>query len=316
MGRGDWIIGGIMPATKSTAADAGPAIPCLHVPMNCLGGDAYAQQWWSVETEPTTGVGSDIALAWSQTDRYMFAVASIDDSAPIEQQSAYAYCSLLRTIREHGKPHLFRLWNFIPRINEPDAGGERYRSFNSGRRQAYHESGYTLAEGAPAACALGIDEGAFQIAVLAGTAPAVAIENPRQVSSHRYPKIYGAVPPIFSRATWLPQADGGDLLFVSGTASIVGHETLHAGDVLAQTAEAVRNLSAVIDSANREAGAALWTLGGLCGRVYLRHAADYTVVSKYLRSVGMHRFCYMRADICRSDLLVEIEAEGQAPHAS
>ena len=36
------------------------------------------------------------------------------------------------------------------------------------------------------------------------------------------------------------------MLFVSGTASIVGHETQHRGDVVAQTRETLANLSSVL----------------------------------------------------------------------
>jgi enamine deaminase RidA (YjgF/YER057c/UK114 family) len=113
----------------------------------------------------------------------------------------------------------------------------------------------------------------------------------------------------------LPQPSGSDLLFVSGTASIVGHQTLHPGDTLAQLKESVRNIEAVLEHANQRAGRHLWHLQELKGRVYLRNAEDYSLARDHLLSLGLSQFCFVQADICRKDLLVEIEAEGQHAHA-
>lgn len=307
-------LGSILPATGKLPIAPARGGPRLHLPIKCLGGEQYAHQWWCVDTELTdasTEANNGLTLSWAQTDEFMFALVSVDARMPLEQQSIRAYRVLLQTLRTRKKPHLLRIWNYVPRISELENGTERYQLFNSGRKQVYQELGYTVAEGAPAACALGTQSGGLQIAILAGNRASVAIENPRQVSSYNYPEQYGAQPPIFSRAAWLQQLSGENLLFISGTASIVGHQTLHPGDILAQTEEAVRNIQAVLDNANQKAGATIWTLSGLTGRVYIRKAADYPLVSGYLLAQGMTEFCYVQADICRSELLLEIEAEGQ-----
>ena len=54
---------------------------------------------------------------------------------------------------------------------------------------------------------------------------------------------------------------------------------------------------------------------GLVVRAIGRLALVNCASPAYLREHGMTRFCHLQADICRSDLLVEIEAEGQALHA-
>jgi enamine deaminase RidA (YjgF/YER057c/UK114 family) len=287
----------------------------LQVPIGCLGGAQYATQSWCVDGEVTavsSQVNSGLAVSLAQSEEFIFAAVSVDEQLPLEQQTANAYLALLQTFRQQGKSHLLRVWNYVPRINDLECRVERYQLFNSGRKQAYRELGFTLGEGAPAACALGTQNGSLHVAMLAGRFPPLAIENPRQVTPCHYPKQYGEDPPIFSRATWLRQLSGADLLMVSGTASIVGHRTLHPGDILAQTTETLRNIQAVLDNANHTAGKGLWTLSGLRGRVYIRNAEDYPLVSGYLRAEGLTGFCYVQADICRSDLLVEIEAEGQA----
>ncbi|MBU2285069.1 MAG: hypothetical protein KKC85_01380, partial [Gammaproteobacteria bacterium] len=142
-------------------------------------------------------------------------------------------------------------------------------------------------------------------------------ENPRQVSAYRYPPTYGPRSPTFSRAA-LAGIGGGDVaLFISGTASIVGHETVHLGDVRAQTEETLRNLGAVIDAANALA-TTKFDLSAIDCVVYVRHVSDVDTVRAVLgEALGrdahtLTRAVYLEADICRQDLLVEIEAHAVA----
>ncbi|MDR1994061.1 Rid family hydrolase, partial [Azonexus sp.] len=115
--------------------------------------------------------------------------------------------------------------------------------------------------------------------------------------------------PTFSRAA-LAQLPGQELLFISGTASIVGHETLHIGDVAGQTRETLTNIAALLAAANQQARTTPYTLGELSLRIYIRHAADYPCVRAIVEEqIGrVSPVIYVQADICRSDLLVEIEA--------
>jgi hypothetical protein len=56
-------------------------------------------------------------------------------------------------------------------------------------------------------------------------------------------------------------------------------------------------------------------LGGLVCKVYVRHAADLPVIQAELCSAlgSSAPVIYLKADICRQDLLVEIEATGMYP---
>ncbi len=166
-----------------------------------------------------------------------------------------------RSLEQTGCAHLLRVWNYLPQINGDGGGLERYRQFNLGRQQAFVEAGQAAFEGAPAACALGIHQGALCIRFLAGRTAPLPIENPRQVSAYRYPPTYGPRAPTFSRAA-IAEIGGGEVaLFISGTASIVGHETVHVGEVLAQTQETLRNLDAVIAAANERTTARFESCG-------------------------------------------------------
>jgi len=314
--RERYLLGGFCPSSDATQSASTTDDFCFRIPMECLGGESYARQLWFVDGVSTPQVSTqdgDVTLTSFCTDTFLFAAISLADNC-LERQVRGAYRLLLEVLRDHGIHNLLRIWNFVPNINGFDVGVERYQLFNKGRRDALFEKGYALSGGVPAACALGTQTGGVHVIVLASTHPPIAIENPRQISSYRYPRQYGLQAPIFSRATWLQQPSGEDLLFISGTASIVGHQTLHAGDVLEQVKESVRNIEAVLYSANQRAGASLWKLCELKGRVYLRHVTDYGLIREHLFALGMTKFCFLAADICRSDLLVEIEAEGQSDH--
>jgi enamine deaminase RidA (YjgF/YER057c/UK114 family) len=142
----------------------------------------------------------------------------------------------------------------------------------------------------------------------------VFVENPRQVSAYHYPRQYGSHRPVFSRAALLTQGDGRTL-FISGTASIVGHESLHIGDCAAQTRETLANIGALLEEANRVAGDTHFDRSTLAYKVYVRRPADLPVVQQELAStLGPDaQIIYLQADICRQDLLVEIEATGICP---
>ena len=117
------------------------------------------------------------------------------------------------------------------------------------------------------------------------------------------------------RAALAELGDGQVALFISGTASIVGHDTVHPGDVAAQCRETVRNLGCLVDEANRvRRSQAPFSLGGLSHRAYVRHAADAATVQQTLTPLLQGApLVLVQADICRADLLVEIECQAIQP---
>jgi chorismate lyase/3-hydroxybenzoate synthase len=138
------------------------------------------------------------------------------------------------------------------------------------------------------------------------------------VSAYRYPETYGPRSPTFSRAALADIGDGNVALFISGTASIVGHETVHHGDVREQTRETLRNLQAVIDAANarhRQVRPGRARLRGLRAAPDADTEAVRSVLEGALGADApmVRHAVYLEADICRSDLLVEIEAHTVAP---
>jgi enamine deaminase RidA (YjgF/YER057c/UK114 family) len=164
----------------------------------------------------------------------------------------------------------------------------------------------------PAASALGSRAGSpLSIYFIAARHSPMMIENPRQVSAYRYPPRYGTHSPLFSRACVTSEPGGTDL-FVSGTASIVGHETIHRGDVVAQTRETLCNITALLEETNRRTQSSRYTLDNLKYKVYVRDPSDQRAVAAEMSATLRNSPCvvYLQADVCRDDLLVEIEATG------
>ena len=234
------------------------------------------------------------------------------DAEPLQRATEIAYREIFAVLRESAHRHLIRIWNYVPEINREAGGDERYRLFNSARQSAFRKSGQSTVGSVPAASALGSPAGSpLSIYFLAARQPPKMIENPRQTSAYRYPPKFGRHSPIFSRACLL-QESAGTNLFVSGTASIVGHETIHQGNVGAQTLETVANIGALVEEVNRVLGAPRYSLAALKFKVYVRQPSDLGTIEVALSEAlrASTPIVYLQADVCREDLLVEIEAAG------
>jgi enamine deaminase RidA (YjgF/YER057c/UK114 family) len=260
-------------------------------------------------------------VRYTSNGEWLHGVAEVDDAVTdggLRVATYRAYADLFEVLARSDSRHLLRLWNYITDINLVTGGSERYREFNAGRQQAFIEAERCAFEGSPAACALGTRTGPLRVYFLAGRRPPLAIENPRQVSAYRYPQTYGPRSPSFSRAALADVGGGRQALFISGTASIVGHETVHVGDVRRQTQESLANIAVLREIAAQRAGAS-FDADRLRYTVYVRRRDDLDAVrSEFESVVGAHsraasEALYLHADICRAALLVEIEAHGFVP---
>lgn len=220
------------------------------------------------------------------------------DDDDIERAARLAYDEILRTTRENGFPHLIRVWNYVRDINAGEGEAERYKRFCAGRHDAFDAARWRNDQ-LPAASAVGIRERGLVIHYLAAREPGRQIENPRQVSAYAYPPQYGRRSPSFARATLF-----GDTLFIAGTSSIAGHETRHPGNLPAQLDETLLN----IDTIARAAGRTLAALTHV--KLYLRNAGDVEIAKSVAAAIPNAKLLVVEADICRRELLLEIEAIG------
>jgi hypothetical protein len=247
----------------------------------------------------------------ARNDEVLFGSIEFDpgSAGQFQQRALEHYAKVFALIDAYGYPHLLRIWHYLPQIHLEEDGLERYRRFSVARYEAFVDSGRDIARDAPAASAVGKREGSAVFAFLAGKRRGTPIENPRQTSAYRYPVQYGPRGPTFARAacvTWGQQQQ----LYVSGTASIVGHESRHDGSVRSQAEETIRNLCALLDQARACAPAGTPEWQRLLFKVYLRPGVAQEPVLDSLRNTFGDEpdVLVLEADICRRELLVEIEA--------
>lgn len=310
--RGDTLLTVLYGVDDVVAAElTAAARVSLAVPNRILGGPPQVEHWRSRRAVHSFKRG---ALAWSEDGERLAGCLASDAGADPATAAREHFRALLGLLEERGYPYFLRVWNYLPRINELERGHERYRLFNSGRASAF--AGLRLAGGAsgadaarlfPASSAVGTPGSRLLTAFLAVNAPPRHLENPRQTAAWRYPPRYGPVPPTFSRAT----VAGGSWM-LSGTASIVGHASRHAGSLLGQLDETLRNIEQVIATARDmpEGGCRVASLADFdLVKVYLREAGDLEAVRTALapRLRPGTPTLFLEADICRRELRLEIE---------
>lgn len=239
------------------------------------------------------------------TDDYLFGSIELP-SCDIGQATRSAYRTLTALLRKHPRYRLVRIWHYFPGINLVEDQLERYQQFSKARYEVLSASGYAMASDLPAASAVGSDHGPLTLHFLAGSGIIEAIENPRQTSAYLYPEIYGPRSPAFTRAVH-HQGNNYRHLFISGTASIIGHETVAPFNPEKQMVETLINLETLIASAKfppigSKAFSASWC-------VYLRNPEDFPLIRDMIEKEFHHpdSIVYLRGDLCRSDLAVEIE---------
>lgn len=196
-----------------------------------------------------------------------------------------------------GFNHLIRVWNYLDGINTIENDVERYQTFCVARHQVL-EHLEKLDAPNPAATAIGGHNGENLFVFLFSKQPGIVVENKRQISAWQYPKKYSPKQPRFSRAMQY-----GDLLMCSGTASVVGHETIHLNDLSAQFNECLINVQALLDESSLDVDIE----SGLY-RFYLRDKTLINQVVKLIESKNIMKYIVLEGDICRENLLIECEA--------
>jgi chorismate lyase/3-hydroxybenzoate synthase len=219
----------------------------------------------------------------------------------------HAYQQLFTFIQQKEYPYLLRVWNYFPLINQEEQSLERYQSFCLGRHQAFQL--FTVTESRlPAATAIGTHSPGLLIYFMAAKMPGIQIENPRQISAFHYPRQYGPNSPTFSRAILKSWGTTASHLYVSGTASIVGHESCYIQDTELQLIETLRNLESLIDHANHYSLLPIPKRAALL-KIYIRQPSHFEFIRQYLKNeldAGVPMI-FLQSDICRSNLLLEIE---------
>ncbi|MCK4709014.1 MAG: hypothetical protein KAU21_10395 [Gammaproteobacteria bacterium] len=293
-------------ANETTSYQNDPRLITLALPQ--LNENKLIEVWTSNE-ELTQSVEGE--CCYHMTDSFLFISVQIDESRfeNISEATQHAYSQVTALKQRLGYVHNTRMWNYFPGINRETQGNERYKQFCEGRHvvladQNEHQKNFS------AASAIGSHAPGLVVLSLSSNQPVSHVENPRQMSAYHYPKDYGKTSPSFARATSL-KIKMTDHLYVSGTASITGHQSQHHDDVEKQTQLSLDNIEVLLNHAHKKNETFPVTIDSLSLlKVYIRHAEDYSVIKDILhrRSQQKVPILFLQGDICRSELLVEVEA--------
>jgi len=219
---------------------------------------------------------------------------------------------------------VIRTWYYLGGIVENDGPVQRYKELNRARTDFFRDIHFLNGHAPtgpsrpsyPASTGIGTAGRGILLSAIAFVSDrsdirAVPLENPRQTAAYDYAANYSPQSPKFSRAMVL-SCGTYTTIFISGTASITHSQTRHPGDASKQTEETLDNIAALIAEENLARhglpglGTSLASLG--VARVYIKRPEDYAAV----RAICEKRLeklptIYAIADVCRPELLVEIE---------
>jgi len=223
-----------------------------------------------------------------------------------------------------GFEHVVRTWFYLGSITDNEHGAQRYKELNRARTDFYRDIEFqcSLAQPSipqgiyPASTGIGMrgkDLLGSCIALVTRRPDALLLplENPQQTPAYAYHPRFSPQSPKFSRGMALVL---GDYIttWVSGTASVVHSNSLHHGDITKQTQQTIDNIQRLISSENfgfhgiSHGGCALTDLAKI--RVYLKREQDFGVCKAICdERFGAVPAIYAVADVCRPELLVEIE---------
>ncbi len=222
--------------------------------------------------------------------------------------------------------NVVRQWNYIENITHiPDKNEnlQHYQIFNDVRSKFYGKSDFI--NGYPSATGIGTDNGGVVINFIAiSNSPLneiVPLMNPGQIDAHKYSQkvLVGAgvfekeekTCPKFERGKMV-KSDEGSKVYISGTAAIVGENTVHPTDVGKQTLTTINNIKNLTKPGNfpdRNDFKSLENVDYSYVRSYVKYNKDIGIVKEICeKQFNSQCFQYLISDICRGNLLVEIEA--------
>ena len=230
------------------------------------------------------------------------------------EQSKDIFDGIAKMLSGNGfKPSdIYRQWNYIPGITMLNDGSQNYQEFNDARSIFYScdnwENGY------PAATGIGTSAGGVVVEICAIKGESCAnlpIDNPLQIAAHNYSqkvldgkvleKLSERTTPKFERARLL-----GNTVLISGTAAIKGECSNYSTNAVEQAAETMEIMDRLTSKDNipvENNGSSYDLL-----RVYVKREQDIPAICDYMQNhypAAMKH--YLVADVCRPELLIEIE---------
>jgi len=284
-------------------------MPYLQISIKPFLHESYFEVWYS-SRDVVYGKFKDLQYA---TDGYHFfgAISMEETVGPLDHIGKTMYNHIFESMREFEYPHIFRLWNYLPYINDFSQGTERYKLFCHGRASSFQNNSTELIY--PSATGVGTWGNCVNIYFISTINNIHKnIENPKQTPAYRYPSVNGLKAPSFSRGTYSEYSQDANSFYISGTASILGHQTAFEGDIKKQCETTIANIDSLISKVNLLSYGINqeYNLKDLdCIKVYIKNNADFEVVKSICEDAFSlsKSIVYLNTDICRKNLLVEIE---------
>lgn len=253
--------------------------------------------------------GLPYILLKNSDGRFLFAGGFHSDvlNFNIQQQSVEIFRLVSEVLRKENFPieNIIRQWNYIEQITGFDGTNQHYQMFNNVRSNFYNQAIWTT--GYPAATGIGTNLGGVLVDIDAAvfTRPecfTTPIDNKLQVTAHAYSSQVLEVAheqkatPKFERAKSMTFNDQ-KLIYISGTAAIRGEESLSGAGLEQQLHITMENIAQLTGNADIK-----------MLRVYLKEKSHYQEASELLNKYRLNiPISYMCADVCRDELLIEIE---------
>ena len=297
------------------------AFPVTIVVQPPLGTDNVLVLLWYFTETPAKKTFHNNCMAVEMKNGHQWLFIAQDLHAgemAFETSARHALTSLFANLDHFGFNFhdLLHTWFFIPQITGYSNNEERYQIFNRLRRELFLTQSDPNRPVAfyPASTGIGSRKAGVWASAVAfksgGAVSAHMMDNERQVPAYHYPKQESIEAPLFSRGMCL-RTDESAMMFVSGTASILKSKTVHENDIEGQTHQTIKNILGLLTQNTARHMPALPADVRESIRyatVYIKQEKDYPAVKdiccSYFSDIPMS---YVTADICRDNLLVEIE---------
>lgn len=270
-------------------------------------------------------------------------IRSDDLTKPIATQGSEIFTTIRNIFEREGfQAHdIVRQWNYIGGITEASDGIQHYQAFNEARA-GFYATGKWQGKGYPAATGIGMSVRGLLVSLVAVISKSeelriIPINNPLQIAAHQYSQtqLIGEVrkviadpcvengvttatkvvetthrlaTPKFERAKIILYKQSG-IGYISGTAAIRGEESMHSMNAAMQTRQTIENIQFLMSEKNLNLhGISQFVTTFVSLRVYFKNAEDADVIKAEVEKqwAGIP-VVYTQADVCRKELLVEIE---------
>lgn len=230
----------------------------------------------------------------------------VNDSIEMQSEKVFKQLDAVLKKENFAINDIIRQWNYMEEITKQDKeGNQHYQLFNNSRTRFYSQTDWN--NGYPAATGIGTDLGGILVevdAVIPKNKEVVItpIDNKLQIAAHVYSDLVlenandFKSTPKFERAKSIAIRDH-KLIYISGTAAIRGEDSLTNVGLEKQLHITLENIAELIGDAELK-----------LLRVYLKHSEDQEEAQRLIKTYNLSiPISYMYADVCRDELLIEIE---------